>query len=113
MMVAEGIKKAGWRWTKQGWKRRPRRTRKEKVTSSPSQPLPSEGVSLTPPPKEKRPTFKEARRIAAEKAKAAAARDAAAEVEKRASREPRKAWHGKYDQLNPKAGDSQDGEPSP
>jgi hypothetical protein len=100
-MTESGFKKAGWRWTREGWKRRPRRTRKDKVTSSPSQPLPSEGVNLTPPPKEKRPTFKEARRIAAEKVKAAAAREAAAGVEKRASRAPRKAWHGKYDALAP------------
>jgi hypothetical protein len=103
-MTASGIRKLGWHWTRKGWKRTP----KHGTAKAPRKPTQAQERAVArrlndPPrvkrkaaPKEKPPTFAEARKKAAEQGKADSAPTPAPEAAKPATRQMRQAWSGKY-----------------
>jgi|SRR5271156_348301 len=97
-MTASGFTKAGWRWTRGGWKRIPKLQAKVKKVAAKRRP--TKRVRIQPAQEEKLPTFVEARQLAAEKGRAVSAPTPAPEAEKPVSSPPRKAWGGKYNDLS-------------
>lgn len=97
-MTAGGFRKAGWHWTRKGWKRTPKRLQTVKKATKRR---PFKKATITPAEGEKLPTFAAARKLAAEQGRADSAPTPAADPAKPATPPPRKAWSGKYDDLTP------------
>src|SRR5271166_301085 len=98
-MTRSGMQKIGWTWTRKGWKRIPRRLlgvkpvpmppKKRKTRKlrriSPASPKPETAIHVKP------------RKIAVEQGRADSAPTLAPKLENLATRQPRRAWGGKYD----------------
>jgi len=95
-MPPSGFNKTGWHWTRKGWKRTPKRLQTVKKATKRR---PFKKAIITPAEGEKLPTFAEARKLAAEKARAVSAPTPAADPAKPATRPPPRPWLGKYDDL--------------
>jgi hypothetical protein len=101
-MTGGASRKVGWTWTRQGWKRIPRRLRQVKAV-----PLPSKRktrklrriVSVEPKPEQ--PEATEAQNLAVEQGRADSAPILAPKSGQPAARQPRQAWGGKYADLTP------------
>jgi hypothetical protein len=86
-LTENSFSKAGWRWTRQGFKRKPRAPLRKKVSR------------VTPATKPKRTIAAKAPQIAKEQGRADSAPTPAPTATKAAPRQMRKAWAGKYDDL--------------
>jgi hypothetical protein len=99
-MTAGGFNKTGWHWTtRHGWKRTPRRLQGVKKTAKATKRRPFKMVPVQPAAPEKRPTFAEARKLAAGQGRGKAAPSPMPDAATLPLRPPRHAWHGKYDAL--------------
>ena len=96
-MIAMPKSGFGWRCAGAGWKRRIARVAWAKKPALPRKrkPLPT----IVIPPKEKPPTFAEARKLLAEQGMAESAPTPVPAAAKPAPRQMRQAWSGKYDAL--------------
>src|SRR5271154_4644130 len=100
-MTAGGFQKTGWHQTGQGWKRSP----KHLLAAVKKVPLPTrrktrKKARIDPAaPREKIPTFAEARKLLAEQGRADSAPTPLPEAAPPATRPMRQAWSGKYDEL--------------
>ena len=107
-MTGSGLRKLGWHWTWKGWKRTPKRLLAVKKVPLPTKRKTRKKTGITPAvPREKLPTFAEARKLAAEQWRADSAPTPAPEAGKPAARQTRRTWSGKYDDLTKPT----DGEP--
>ena len=99
-MTGSGIKKLGWHWTRKGWKRTPKHIQQVKKVPIPTKrrTRKKEGVASAPP-RIKPPTFAEAREKAAERVRAISAPTPVPEAGKPTTRQLRRVWNGKYDDL--------------
>ena len=99
-MTGDGLRKLGWHWTRKGWKRTPKHLLAVKKVPLPTKRKTRKKTVITAAaPKEKPPTFAEARKLAVEQGRADSAPTPAPEAAKPAARQMRQAWHGKYDDL--------------
>ena len=99
-MTQSGLRKLGWHWTRKGWKRSPKHLLAVKKVPSPTKRKTRKKARIDPAmPKEKPPTFAEARKLLAEQGRAVSAPTPAPEAGKPATRPMRQAWSGKYDAL--------------
>ena len=99
-MTASGFQKTGWHWTRKGWKRTPKHVQTVKKIA----PVKKRRRKQTPAKaaeRQRAPTFAEARRKAVEQGRAESAPNPPAEAAPPAQRPPRRAWSGKYDELDP------------
>jgi hypothetical protein len=101
--MKRGLRKVGWTWTRNGWKRIPRSLRRVKKVPLPSKHRTRKAQVSAAKPREKPPTFAEAREQAAEQGRAVSAPTPAPKAGKPTPRQPRKAWGGKYADLAPPA----------
>ena len=100
-MTGDGFQKTGWHWTLKGWKRTPKHLATVKKVPAPSKRRRrKKQIVAEAPPRVKPPTHAAMRRKLIEWAKAKAAPTPAPEAEKPATRQMRRAWLGKYDDLN-------------
>ena len=105
-MKAGDFNKAGWHWTRKGWKRTPKRLQTVKKVAAPKKRRPFKKVAILPAERDQLPTFAEARKLAAEQGRADSAPNLPApDAKKRTTRPPRMAWSGKYSDLTPPTGD--------
>ena len=98
-MTAGGFNNTGWHWTRKGWKRKPKRLQSVKMPKGPTKRRAFKKTVIKPADREKLPTFAETRKLAAEQAMAVSATTLAPEATNPATRQPRKAWSGKYADL--------------
>jgi hypothetical protein len=99
-MTSGEFRKVGWTWTARGWKRIPRRLRQvKKVPLPPTRKTRKKQGVAGASPREKPPTFAEARKLAVEKGRADSAPTPAPEIAPRMTPPNRRAWNGKYDDL--------------
>ena len=99
-MNNSGLKKLGWHWTRKGWKRSPKHLLAVKKVPLPTKRKTRKKVRITTaPPTEKPHTFAEARKLAVGQGRADSAPTPAPEAEKPATRQTRRAWSGKYEDL--------------
>src|SRR5271163_2158847 len=95
-----GFQKTGWHWTRKGWKRSPKHLLAVKKVPLPTKRKTRKKAGINPAtPREKPPTFAEARKLAVEKGMVDSAPIAPPSLTKPAPRQLRKAWSGKYDDL--------------
>ena len=99
-MTAEGFQKAGWHWTRKGWKRTPQRLQLVKKIAPPTKRRRLKKVPVTPADSTKPPTFAEARKLAAEQGRAVSAPTPPPKAAKPATPPPRRSWSGKYADLD-------------
>jgi hypothetical protein len=101
-MTGGALKKVGWTWTRQGWKRIPRRLRQGKKVPLPTKRKTRKLRRISPAePKPEKPSTDKAPNLAAEQGRAESATTLAPKVEQPAPRKPRQAWSGKYADLTP------------
>ena len=82
-MTGSGLRKLGWHWTWKGWKRTPKRLLAVKKVPLPTKRKTRKKTGITPAvPREKLPTFAEARKLAAEQWRADSAPTPAPEAGK-------------------------------
>jgi hypothetical protein len=99
-MTASGFQKTGRHWTRKGWKSSPKHLLAVKKVPSPTKRKTRKKARIDPaPPREKIPTFAEARKLLAEQGRAVSAPTPAPEAATPATRRMRQAWSGKYDEL--------------
>lgn len=91
--------RAGWHWTRRGWQRSKPRRRSLGKEPPPKRQFRRQ-VVVTPPPEREKPAYGwRAPTLAQERLAQPVATQDPAKPEKRTTRPPRAAWHGKYDQL--------------
>src|SRR5208282_5105031 len=95
-----GLRKVGWVWTKTGWKRVPKRSRAVKKVPLPTKRRPLKIQRIAAAPKRTKPATPEAPELAAGQGRAVFAPTLAPEPSTPAPRPPRKAWSGKYAELD-------------
>jgi hypothetical protein len=83
--MESGFQKTGWHWTRKGWKRTPKHLLAVKKVRLPSKRKTRKKAGITPATPTEKP--------------ADSAPVPAPEAEKPATRPPRTAWSGKYDDL--------------
>jgi hypothetical protein len=99
-VTGDGLKKLGWHWTRKGWKRTPKHLLAVKKVPLPTKRKTRKKAGITTAaPREKPPTFAEARKLAAGQGRADSAPTPAPEAAQPAQRQTRRAWSGKYDDL--------------
>src|SRR5271155_2318653 len=99
-MTGSGLKKLGWHWTRKGWKRTPKHLQAVKKVPLPTKRKTRKKARIDPAaPKEKPPTFAEARKLLAEQGMADSAPPPLPEAATPATRPMRQAWSGKYGAL--------------
>jgi len=95
-----GFQKTGWHWTRKGWKRSPKHLLAVKKVPLPTKRKTRKKAGINPAtPREKPPTFAEARKLLAEQVSADSAPTPLPETAPPATRPMRQAWSGKYDAL--------------
>jgi hypothetical protein len=101
-MTGGALKKVGWTWTRQGWKRIPRRLRTVKLV-----PVPKKRKTrklrriVSVKPMSEQPEAVEAQNLTVEQGRADSALPPAPKSGQPAARQPRRAWSGKYADLTP------------
>jgi hypothetical protein len=101
-MTGGALKKVGWTWTRQGWKRIPRRLRQvKKVPLSTKRKTRKLLRLVSVEQKLEKPATAAAPNLTAEQGRADSATTLAPKVEQPTSRKPRKAWGGKCADLAP------------
>src|SRR5271170_6790788 len=107
-MTAGGFNKTGWHSTRQGWQRSPKHLLAVKKVPLPTKRKTRKKARIDPAtPREKPPTFAEARKLALEQGRADSAPDPLPETAPPATRPMRQAWSGKYDALTKTAQEQQ------
>lgn len=108
-MTRGALKKVGWTWTRQGWKRIPRHMRQVKKVPLPKKRKTRKLRRISPAePKPEKAVAAAALNLPAEQGRADSAPTPAPKIEKPAPRKPRQAWGGKYADLSepePKKGE--------
>jgi hypothetical protein len=109
-MTGGASRKVGWTWTRQGWKRIPRRLRTVKLVPVPKKRKTRKlrrivSVELKP----EQPETTEAQNLTVEQGRADSAPTPAPKPGQPAPRKPRQAWGGKYADLSPP--EPKDGKP--
>jgi hypothetical protein len=100
-MSGGALKKVGWTWTRNGWKRIPRRLRQVKKVPLPKKRKTRKLRRISPAePKPEKPSTDKAPNLTAEQGRADSAPTPAPKVEKSAPRKPRQTWGGKYADLS-------------
>ncbi len=97
-MTGGGLKKLGWHWTRKGWKRSPKHLLAVKKVPLPTKRKTRKKVRLAAAPKRTKPPIPEAPQLAVEQGRAVTP---APEAAKPAPPPPRRAWGGKYADLDP------------
>jgi hypothetical protein len=101
-MTGGALKKVGWTWTRQGWKRIPRRLRQVKAVPLPTKRKTRKLRRISPAePKPEKPSTDKAQNLPAEQGRADSAPTPAPKSGQPAPRKPRQAWSGKYADLTP------------
>ena len=99
-MTPGGFNKTDWHLTRQGWKRIPKHLLAVKKVPLPAKRKTRKKARIDPAtPKEKPPTFAEARKLALEQGRADSAPTPLPETAPPATCPMRQAWSGKYDAL--------------
>jgi hypothetical protein len=99
-MTVSDLSKLSWHWTGKGWKRNPKHLLAVKKVPLPTGRKTRKKARIDPAtPKEKPPTFAEARKLLAEQGRAVSAPDPLPDAAPPATRPMRQAWSGKYDGL--------------
>jgi hypothetical protein len=102
-MTSGALRKVGGAWTRQGWKRIPRRLQTVKLVPVPRKKRKApklRRINLASPRPET-PIIVEAEKMAAGASEAVSAPTLAPKLEKPIPRQPRRAWSGKYAALTP------------
>jgi len=102
-MTSGALRKVGWTWTRQGWKRIPRRLQTVKLVPVPRKKRKApklRRINLASP-KPETPIIVEAEKTATSALEAVSAPTLAPKLEKPIPRQPRTAWGGKYAALTP------------
>ena len=90
----------GWRWTSQGWQKKPRRMRRVKSLAKSTKRKTRRARRISPTAsKPQRPIEAQAQQIAETRGRADSAPAAAPEAATPAPRSPRRVWSGKYNDL--------------
>ncbi len=101
-MTGGALKKVGWVWTRQGWKRIPRRLQQVKKVPLPKKRKTRKLRRISPAaPRPEKPSTDKAPNLAAEQGRADSAPTLAPQDRPAAPRKPRQAWGGKYADLTP------------
>jgi hypothetical protein len=99
-MTESGLKKAGWTWTKKGWKKIPRRLARVKLAPPPRKNRLKKIRRVSPTAtKRAKPIPAEAPQTAKEQGRADSAPTPGPEAAKPAQPQRRRTWGGKYDDL--------------
>ncbi len=100
-MTGAGLKKLGWHWTRKGWKRSPKHLLAVKKVPLPTKRKTRKKVRITPAKNPPKPPAPEAPQLAVGQGRADSGPTPAPEAEKPATSPPRRAWSGKYADLDP------------